>query len=693
MNTRYFRSVAISTGLAFLIGLASSSGQQPETPKTDPDKKAGPKDAKGVLPKAQAKNRPGGGRGGRQAPADVTMTLGDPLKHWDVVRGVAHSPDGRWFATASDDGSVKLRDLNTGKETFTLKAGRNQRLSVAFYDVAFSPDSKTLAAASADKTIRLWDVATGEVKQVLAGHYDAVAGIAFRPDGKALASASDDRSVRIWDLEHPKAHEGTPIIIPGVTDPILTPLALLDAIGDFASAVAWSPDSRLIAIGLWDKTVQIYDASAYRQVKTLGGHGGRISSLSFSADSKTLVSAALDGSVRVWDTGTWESRAALTPHKGATFSAKLSPDGKTFATAGLDRAVRLWSAADGKPIRQVTTHQGPVLALSWAPDGKKLSSGSSDAAVKFTPLENVQDGVRPAGTLLSVAYSADGKTLVTGDDSGTLRLWDSESGRELKALAAGSQPLNAVAAAKDGRLAAGSDSGKVYVWAMAEEKPVELGTHKDAVRSLAFSPDGKTLYSGGADKAVNVWEAATGKLIRTLSGHDGSVTTITFLPDGQTVVTGADDRHIKVWEAADGRLIRTLDPDEDDDVLTVAVCPDGKQLVSTGSREVPPTIKFWDPASGAVQKLLPGHTDRPLHAAYHPDGKLLATVAGDGTIRLWDPLGFKLINTIALRTPRGTISQVVFHPKGDRVATVNGNGTVTVVKLPESAKAETEPNP
>ncbi|OWK40184.1 WD40 repeat domain-containing protein [Fimbriiglobus ruber] len=673
-----FRAVVVAAG----VSLATPSSAQPP-----PGKPTVPQ-AAGTQQQQLQQQRQQGRRGPRAEPATVLLTLGDPLKHWDVVRAVAFSPDGKWFASASDDGSVKLKDAATGKEAHVFAANANRLLSAAFYAVAFSPDSKTLAAASADKTIRLWDVATGALKVTLAGHRDAVAGIAFRPDGKVLATASDDRTVRFWDVEKPTPDPVPRAGIPGVTEPPIKELKVIDQIGDFAAAVAWSPDGKWVAVGLWDQTVQLWDAESGVTKHVLKGHTARISSLAFTPDSRTLVSSALEPIVRTWTVADGKAGPTLSGHAGPVFAVAVGHDGAIVATAGHDGTVRLWSAGDGKPVRTAATHTGAALSVAFSADAGRVASGGSDAAVRFTPVDPRPTGSVTAGNLIAAAYSPDGKFLTTGDDAGAVRVWDADTGRELRAESVGAKAVTAVAAGR--RVIAGGADGKVTLLPLSgDDKPVSLAGHKDAVRAVALSPDGSLAASGSADKTIILWDAEAGKLLRTLSGHDGVVTSVVFTPDGKSVVSTADDRGIKVWDVADGRLVRTLDPDEDDDPLAVAIRPDGKQLASVGNRDVPPTVKLWDPATGATQRTLPGHLDRPLAAAYRANSQVLATVAADGTLRLWNPTTGKSLQALILRRPRGTISQVVFHPKGDRVATVNGNGTVTVIKLPDLSEAPT----
>ena len=210
------------------------------------------------------------------------------------VYSAAFSPDGKTLASVSDDETVKLWYMATGKEqaTFQGHTEADKESTGAIHSVmsvAFSPDGKTLAAASYDMTVKVWDVATAK-RTTLQGHTHAVYSVAFSPDGKTLASASGDKTVRLWDLATNKERA----VLQGHTEPVIS--------------VAFSPDGKILASAGVDKSVKLWDVATGRERATLQGTEA-VWSVAFSPDGKTLASAGgtisnAPGELKLWDVAT-----------------------------------------------------------------------------------------------------------------------------------------------------------------------------------------------------------------------------------------------------------------------------------------------------------------------------------------------------------------------------------------------------
>src|SRR5215217_1856087 len=243
--------------------------------------------------------------------------------HVDSVQDVDFSPDGELLATASDDYTVRLWDVPSGKPHGEPLKGQTKGVR----SVTFSPDSKVLASAGYDGTVRLWDVPSGKPHgEPLTGHTKQLTDIAFSPDGKVLASSSTDKTVRLWDVASGKP-DGEPLT--GHTKGV--------------NEVAFSPDGKLLATASADKTVRLWDvATGKPHGEPLTGHTKWVNDVEFSPDGELLASASGDKTVRLWDVASGNPHGE--PLKGYTVGLNamaFSPDGKLLATAS-GKNVRLW---------------------------------------------------------------------------------------------------------------------------------------------------------------------------------------------------------------------------------------------------------------------------------------------------------------------------------------------------------------
>ncbi|MCA2810388.1 hypothetical protein [Microcystis sp. M095S1] len=534
--------------------------------------------------------------------------------HDNSVLSVNFSPDGKTLVSGSDDKTIKLWNVETGKEIRTLYGHDNSVTSVNF-----SPDGKTLVSGSDDNTIKLWNVETGQEIRTLYGHDSYVSSVNFSPDGKTLVSGSYDKTIKLWDVETGQE------------------IRTLYGHDNFVYSVNFSPDGKTLVSGSNDKTIKLWNVETGQEIRTFKGHDSYVYSVNFSPDGKTLVSGSNDKTIKLWNVETGQEIRTLKGHDSSVYSVNFSPDGKTLVSGSYDKTIKLWDVETGQEIRTLYGHDSYVWSVNFSPDGKTLVSGSDDKTIKLWNVETGQEIRTLKGhdsSVYSVNFSPDGKTLVSGSDDKTIKLWNVETGKEIRTFKGHDNSVLSVNFSPDGKtLVSGSDDKTIKLWNVETGQEIRtLKGHDSSVWSVNFSPDGKTLVSGSWDKTIKLWNVETGQEIRTLKGHDSSVLSVNFSPDGKTLVSGSDDKTIKLWNVETGQEIRTL-KGHDNSVNSVNFSPDGKTLVS-GSWDY--TIKLWNVETGQEIRTLKGHDFYVNSVNFSPDGKTLVSGSADKTIKLWN---------------------------------------------------------
>ncbi|MGI5226722.1 WD40 repeat domain-containing serine/threonine protein kinase [Actinoallomurus sp. CA-142502] len=313
------------------------------------------------------------GRAGRSAratatsaPREMTLSTGDKC-----IFDLAFAPDGKSLASAGEDGTIRLWDVATGRQTATLL---NEPGDEKFH-VLFSPDRRTLVTdGERNGELRLWDVATRRVIATLTDPDGAsVDSLAFSPDGGTLAVGADiiptigdpgTRLIRFWDMRDRRV------------------TATVSGMKYAMDTLAFTPDGGTLAYPD-NKTVRLMDVATRRVTANLTGHDDFVRSVAFSPDGKLLASASDDHTIRLWNMSTHRSDAVITGSEGGSIA--FSPDGTTLAARGGDdtKVVRLWNVESGDLDASFTGHTDTIYPVAFSPDGRTLATGANDGTIRL----------------------------------------------------------------------------------------------------------------------------------------------------------------------------------------------------------------------------------------------------------------------------------------------------------------------
>lgn len=483
----------------------------------------------------------------------------------------------------------------------------------------------------------------------------SVNSVTVSPDGSLVATAANEGGVRLYDA---KTGE------------------MLRVIGDAGDrSVVFSPDGRSLAAAGFhmDKVVELCDVRTGKILRTFAGHSQiETCATVFSPDGKLLASAGRDSEIRVWDvaTGTLRHRIEGTPAIALAFA----PDSRTLASGGCDKTIRLWNADTGHLRRLLKRHSDCVTTLAFSPDGKSIASGSCDW-VNHRGRNTAEFAWRDPGC-----------------DS-QWKLWDTTSG-ELKRTVTEPGRLLSLAFAPDGKSLACAIGKDIRLYDLRAESPGRVVTSYDFdATSVAFTPDGAAVISGNHDQTVKRVSLATGKVEWHAPGSCEQVNSVVVSPDGSLLATGSSDRRfavrtlkasdhgvqpgaVRLWDARTGRLLRRLG-DPTDQVMAVAISPDGKRVASGGaSARGSGVVRLCEAATGAALWSVDDHAAEVLAVAFAPNGSRLASAAADGLIKLRDPRTGSVVRTFG--DHQGGATSLAFSADGATLVCGEGQGGTRV---------------
>jgi WD40 repeat protein len=508
--------------------------------------------------------------------------------HDGAVRALAVAPDGTALATASEDGKVRLWDSTTGKLLQTFTADKHIPVAVAFLD-----GGKTLASGGSEGTVHFWKIGGGRARPALQVPRGFQTLFAFAPDGTALAVADNHNdqaapaSARVHVLD----------LATGKT------LWEKSWISHHIAALAFAPDGKSVAVGT-RSLVAAGGVGTNIRMEVFGAETGvswwcyvswptPAAALAYSADSKLLAVGGPDGVLRVRRAGDGDPAQPAAEQGGPFLALALAPDGRTVAAADASGQVNLWDVASGKVVWSRRPLQGTAGSLVFSPTGEHLlfvtqetravllTAGTGEVVpvrggelsiygtAAFSPdgktlavcgrkivaLFEVANGAwlrnlteENTGASAAVAWSADGRLLATGSQDCKVRVWDPRSGRLLATFTGHGQNVTAVAFSPDSLLLASGDvAGKVVLWDLHAGKAVWEASLRQWVPQLEFSADGRVLLVRSGIEAVRFFDVFEAK---ALGAIPNGIRAMALTPSGTRLATAHEDGSVLVWATA-----------------------------------------------------------------------------------------------------------------------------------------------
>ncbi|KAG0378912.1 hypothetical protein BGX24_002406 [Mortierella sp. AD032] len=450
---------------------------------------------------------------------------------------------------------------------------------------------------------------------------------------------------------------------------------------------AFSPDGRMLAVGLEHGGFRIFDTSTWTVIQRFLTDD-LVQDIAFSPDSQQIVSAENKGSVRTWDCTSGKNLLFMSRNKDCVNSVAFSPCGKQIASAGDDCKIRLWDSRTGMSEFVLARHTKRILSVKYSPNGRQLASGSEDGTIRFW---NPQMGKSDAPLLRSkvrrLAYSPDGRLLACGHGKDGLKLWNTATREFGPVLRGHSASVTGVTFSPNGQwIASSSWDNTVRLWDASTGSVVFVLTDQGTrVECVAFSPDGLQIASGGNDEKVRLWEVGSTWPSPDLRGR-GRVLKVTYTLDGLTILTQVSPRLFQKLRAGTGasesipfsppkqklvsRSVFTVD-----DCQFAAGYKDGpiyplNRQISTAR----PIVKGY---FGAVRKLV-----------YSPCYRWIVLVDNYKTVRLWDLHNSEQDRVLVKvdKVLEGAICAVAFSAAGDQLAVCAGRRTVYHFDIPTTER-------
>lgn len=586
------------------------------------------------------------------------------LETFSGVVCVSISPDGSLLAVGSNDAKIRVWSLDDGEQLFTLEGHTS-----GVWDLAFNSTSKLLVSGGNDCAIRIWSVSDQRCIRSIEEHKKWVRSVDFCQNDRVIVSGSADRTIRFWDV--------------GDWNCIRT----IEAHEDEITTIAVSNKKNIVASGSSDSTIAIWDVKSGKLIRRFNECSGRVECVAFHPITDSIAIAGADGKITVVDMENDQTNFVLEGHTDVVSSLSFSPDGKFLVSSGFDKTVRLWDITSKQCLRILSGHSRWVRSVKYHPSHELIASGSDDQTVRLYDskrghcLKTFRGYNNP---ILTVAVQPNEKLFASGSDDGLVRLWDLDTNECIATLDGHTARVWLVTFSKDGKyLASSSDDNTIVIWDMEKHsfrtRIPKIGTVP--LKPLVFNSLGSAVFSS-AGKSIVMLDIRNGNLAKEYIAED-RIWSVACSPDEKMVVGGCADGHLYVWDCASGRLLRKL-TGHVGHADAIVFSSDGMLLASAGTDR---TIRLWNLLDDSSAQIFEGHEDVVTSVSFNHADTRLVSGSVDTTVRVWSVPTGECLHTFNCH--ESVVWDVRFLGSTGEIVTCSEDETIRVMRQDQAEATRT----
>ena len=589
--------------------------------------------------------------------------------HRSWVKGVAFRPQTDELASCSSDKSICIWSCNLGRRVKQLKQ-HDSDVNGVFY----TKNGRYLISFSKSDLI-IWDAQQKSLlTKIISGHTDKIKDICFSPDGKELASVSDDGLVKIWDIASKKV------------------AAEFEGHNSGIESVYYSPKGKYLATASSDKTIRIWDVERGKATWVLFGNDGHkdvVHKVCYNGTGNAVATASRDGVIKIWNIATGKAYITIDDMKNVQ-SLQYTKDDQMLIIA-IDNNIQLWDIATGTPVEILTGHTSFVTDIAYSPDGKKLLSGSKDKTLRLwtipaQPQITLRRGYNNQ-KIHDIAYHPQGKLFSTLS-SDHIHLWNHEDSRPIRVKKFRDAQMSKVVFSYDGKeIASASEDGKIILWDSGDLNPIySFATESKLITQIQYNSDASILASCSVDTNINLWdiERSNGKVrhkkIMHFDAHLAKVNSIAFHPNNHVLASASQDKTIRIWDTKNNEQLKVISRHKAA-VNCVVFSASGEFLASASDDR---TIRIWDTVEWKELYVLREHSQPIVSLMFR--GNSLISTAVDNTILLWDVVTGKLVSRF--QHTSSEITGMAFRPDGKGFISTSADATIRIWELEEAVKRD-----